>query len=171
MGRRYGRSPRGERLDCAVPHGHWKTTTFLAGLSSSGFIAPLVTDGAMTGELFRSWAEQMLAPELRPGDLVVMDNLPSHKVKGVREAVEARGAELLYLPPLRTSTRSSRRSPSSRRCYARRPSERSTPCGTPSASSSAASPQPSAPTTSPTVVIRGQGESALALPCHVQSRR
>jgi transposase len=82
-----------------VPHGHWKTTTFLAGLSSSGFVAPYVTDGAMNGELFRAWTEQMLAPILLPGDLVIMDNLQSHKVKGVREAIAARGAELLYLPP------------------------------------------------------------------------
>ena len=88
MARRYGRGPRGERLDCAIPHGHWKTTTFLAGLTGSGFLAPLVTDSAMTGPLFRAWAEQMLAPALRPGDLVIMDNLPAHKVKGVRKAIE-----------------------------------------------------------------------------------
>ncbi len=99
MARRYGRSPRGERLDCPIPHGHWKTTTFLAGLTGSGFIAPYVLDGAMTGELFLAWTEQMLAPELQPGDLVIMDNLPAHKVKGIRKAIEARGAELLYLPP------------------------------------------------------------------------
>ena len=98
MARRYGRSPRGRRLDCAIPYGHWKTTTFLAGLTGNGFIAPYVLDGAMTGELFLAWTEQMLAPELRPGDLVIMDNLPAHKVKGVRKAIEARGAELLYLP-------------------------------------------------------------------------
>jgi transposase len=99
MARRYGRSPRGERLDCPIPHGHWKSTTFLAGLTGSGFIAPYVLDGAMTGELFLAWTEQMLAPELRPGDLVIMDNLPAHKVKGIRKAIEAQGAELLYLPP------------------------------------------------------------------------
>lgn len=98
MARRYGRSPRGRRLDCAIPYGHWKTTTFLAGLTGSGFIAPYVLDGAMTGSVFLAWTEQMLAPELRPGDLVIMDNLPAHKVKGVRKAIEARGAELLYLP-------------------------------------------------------------------------
>ena len=99
MARRYGRSPRGERLDCPIPHGHWKSTTFLAGLTGSGFIAPYVLDGAMTGELFLAWTEQMLAPELQPGDLVIMDNLPAHKVKGIRKAIEAQGAELLYLPP------------------------------------------------------------------------
>jgi transposase len=99
MARRYGRSPRGERLDGPIPHGHWTTTTFLAGLSPHGFLAPYVIDGAMNGELFRAWTEQMLAPALTPGDLVIMDNLAAHKVKGVRKAIEAQGAELLYLPP------------------------------------------------------------------------
>ena len=99
MARRYGRSPRGERLDGPIPHGHWKTTTFVAGLGSGGFLAPYVIDGAMNGAIFRAWAEQMLAPVLAAGDIVVMDDLPAHKVTGVREAIEARGAELLYLPP------------------------------------------------------------------------
>jgi transposase len=99
MARRYGRSPRGQRLDGPVPHGHWKTTTFVVGLTSSGFIAPYVTDGAMNGAIFLAWAEQMLAPALKAGDIVVMDNLATHKVAGVREAIEAQGAELLYLPP------------------------------------------------------------------------
>jgi transposase len=99
MARRYGRSPRGERLDGPIPHGHWKTTTFVAGLGSGGFLAPYVIDGAMNGAIFRAWAEQMLAPVLAAGDIVVMDNLPAHKVTGVREAIEARGTELLYLPP------------------------------------------------------------------------
>lgn len=99
MARRYGRSPRGQRLDGPVPHGHWKTTTFVAGLTSRGFIAPYVTDGAMNGRIFRAWTEQMLAPALEPGDIVIMDNLPAHKVAGVRKAIQARGASVLYLPP------------------------------------------------------------------------
>jgi transposase len=99
MARRYGRSPRGHRLDGPVPHGHWKATTFVAGLTSRGFVAPYVTDGAINGAIFLVWAEQMLAPTLQPGDIVVMDNLAAHKVAGVREAIEAQGAELLYLPP------------------------------------------------------------------------
>ena len=99
MARRHGRSPRGERLDGPIPHGHWKTTTFVAGLGGGGFLAPYVIDGAMNGAIFRARAEQMLAPALAAGDIVVMDNLPAHKVTGVREAIEARGAELLYLPP------------------------------------------------------------------------
>ncbi len=99
MARRYGRAPRGERCRAAVPHGHWKTTTFTAGLRLDGLVAPLVLDGPMTGAAFRAYVEQMLAPELTPGDIVVMDNLPAHKAAGVREAIEGAGATLLYLPP------------------------------------------------------------------------
>ncbi len=99
MARRYGLSPRGERCRAAVPHGHWKTTTLVAGLRLDGMTAPMVIDGAMDGEAFLAWTAQMLAPTLRPGDVVVMDNLPAHKVAGVREAIEAAGARLLYLPP------------------------------------------------------------------------
>ena len=99
MTRRYGRSPRGKRLDGPIPHGHWKSTTFVGGLTTRGFVAPYVLDGPMNGAVFRAWVEQMLAPELQPGDLVIMDNLAAHKVAGVREAIEARGAELRYLPP------------------------------------------------------------------------
>jgi transposase len=99
MTRLHGRCPRGERLVAAVPHGHWKTSTFLAGLRLTGLTAPLVLDGAINGEAFRAYVEQFLAPTLAPGDIVIMDNLASHKVAGVREAIEARGASLLYLPP------------------------------------------------------------------------
>lgn len=99
MARRYGRSPRGQRLVAAVPHGHWKTSTFVAGLRTRGLTAPLVIDGAMNGATFLAYVEQMLAPTLSPGDIVIMDNLASHKVAGVREAIEGRGARLVYLPP------------------------------------------------------------------------
>jgi transposase len=99
MTRQRGRCPRGERLIAAVPHGHWKTSTFVAALRTSGLTAPLVLDGAMNGEAFRAYVEQFLAPTLTPGEVVIMDNLSSHKVAGVREAIEARGAGLLYLPP------------------------------------------------------------------------
>ncbi len=94
-----GRAPRGERLVCALPHGHWHTTTFLCGLRSTGLVAPLVLDGAINGAAFLAYVEQFLAPTLSRGDVVVLDNLSSHKVSGVREAIEARGATLLYLPP------------------------------------------------------------------------
>ncbi len=99
MTRLYGRAPRGERLVAAVPHGHWRTTTFIAGLRQSGVIAPLVLDGPMTGAAFRAYIEQALAPALKPGDVVVMDNLAAHKVAGIEEAIALAGASLLYLPP------------------------------------------------------------------------
>ena len=94
-----GRAPRGERLVCPVPHGRWRTATFLCGLRADGLVAPLVLDGAIDGPAFLAWVEQALAPTLSPGDTVVADNLGSHKVAGVREAVEEAGATLLYLPP------------------------------------------------------------------------
>jgi transposase len=99
LARRYGRSRRGLRLDGPVPHGHWKSTTFVGGLTARGFVAPYVLDGPMNGTVFLAWVEQMLAPELRPGDIVVMDNLAAHKVAGIAKAIQARGAELRYLPP------------------------------------------------------------------------
>jgi transposase len=99
MARTHGRAPRGQRLRAAIPHGHWKTTTFVAGLRNSGMVAPMVLDGPINGEFFQAYVDQVLVPELRPGDIVVMDNLGSHKGVGVREAIEAAGASLLYLPP------------------------------------------------------------------------
>ena len=99
MARRYGRAPRGERLRAAVPHGHWKTTTFVAGLRLDGVVAPLVLDGPINATAFEAYVEQFLAPTLKPGDIVVMDNLSSHKGPMVRALIEAVGAKLLYLPP------------------------------------------------------------------------
>jgi transposase len=99
MTRRYGRAVRGQRLVASVPHGHWKTSTFVAGLRTGGLTAPLVVDGAMTGDIFRAYVEQVLAPTLAPGDTVILDNLSSHKVAGIRDVIEARGANLIYLPP------------------------------------------------------------------------
>ncbi len=93
-----GRSQRGERLLGRAPFGHWKTSTFLAGLRHDRIVAPLVLDGAINGESFRAYIEQFLAPTLMAGDVVIADNLGSHKVAGVREAIEARGASLLFLP-------------------------------------------------------------------------
>jgi len=80
-------------------HGHWKTTTFVGGLTNRGCIAPYVLDGAMDGPTFKAWTEQMLAPKLQPGDIIIMDNLPAHKVQGMRQEIEAKGAVLRYLPP------------------------------------------------------------------------
>jgi transposase len=99
MARRYGRTHRGQRLVSKIPYGHWKTTTFVGALRDAGLTAPLVIDGAMNGELFLAYVQQQLAPTLRPGDVVIMDNLSSHKRAGVREAIEATGATLVYLPP------------------------------------------------------------------------
>jgi len=95
----YGWGPTHRRVVDAVPHGHWKTITFVAALRTTGLFAPVVVDGAMNGDLFRAYVEQHLAPALRPGDIVVMDNLPSHKVAGVAAAMERSGATLAYLPP------------------------------------------------------------------------
>jgi len=108
-----GRAPRGKRCRAPVPHGHWKTTTFTGALRLSGMTAPMVLDGPMNGPAFLAYVEQILVPTLRPGDIVVMDNLPAHKPGGVRAAIERAGATFLYLPPTRpTSTRSRRHSPS-----------------------------------------------------------
>ena len=98
MVRQYGRAPRGKRLVAKVPHGHWKTLTLVAGLRIDGVTAPTVIDGAMDGPAFLAYVEQVLAPALRRGDTVFMDNLRTHKVEGVREAIEAVGAKLRYLP-------------------------------------------------------------------------
>jgi transposase len=99
MARLRGRAPRGERLVGKIPHGHWKTTTFVAGLRSTALTAPCVIDGPINGNGFLAYVEQVLAPTLKPGDVVVLDNLSAHKVPGIREAIEAAGATLLYLPP------------------------------------------------------------------------
>lgn len=98
MVRRYGRSPRGERLVAKVPHGHWKTLTLVAALRIDGVTAPYVIDGAMDGATYLAYVEQVLAPTLKKGDVVFMDNLRTHKVDGVREAIEAVGATARYLP-------------------------------------------------------------------------
>lgn len=99
MARLRGRAKRGQRCRAAIPHGHWKTTTFTAGLSLNGMVAPMVLDGPMNGEAFLAYIRQVLVAELKKGDIVVMDNLPAHKVTGVRQAIEDAGAWLFYLPP------------------------------------------------------------------------
>jgi len=99
MARHYGRAPRGARGVSSVPHGHWHTTTFVAGLRHHAITAPMVADGAMTGALFLKYVQAFLCPTLHPGDMVIADNLRRHKVAGVKEAVEAVGAHLRSLPP------------------------------------------------------------------------
>lgn len=98
MVRTRGRCLRGERLVDYAPHGHWKTITFIAGLRHDELVAPFVIEGAMNSETFLAYIEQCLVPTLRPGDIVVMDNVATHKVDGVAEAIEAVGAQILYLP-------------------------------------------------------------------------
>jgi transposase len=99
MARLRGRARKGERLRAGIPHGHWKTTTFVAGLRLDGIAAPMVLDGPINRDAFQAYVDQVLVPELKPGDVVVMDNLSSHKGPAVRCAIEAAGANLLYLPP------------------------------------------------------------------------
>jgi transposase len=99
MTRTYGRSVQGTRVIERVPAGRWETTTFVGALRAEGFVAPLTVDGPINGQLFLAWVQQQLVPTLLMGDVVIMDNLSSHKVAGVREAIESAGAELRYLPP------------------------------------------------------------------------
>lgn len=99
MARLRGRARRGMRCRSPIPHGHWKTTTFTGALRLTGMTAPMVLDGPMTGEWFGAYAQQVLAPTLRPGDIVILDNLPAHKTAAAREAIEAVGARMLFLPP------------------------------------------------------------------------
>lgn len=150
MARLRGRAPRGERCRAGVPHGHWKTTTFTGALRLTGMTAPFVYDGAMNGNVFLAYVEQVLIPTLSEGDIVVMDNLPAHKAVGVRNAIEAAGASLLSTCRLTVPTSIPLRtpSPSSRRGCAQRPRGRLPHCGTRSARSSTSLPQPNAQTTS-----------------------
>lgn len=151
MARLRGRAPRGERCRAGVPHGHWKTTTFTGALRLTGMTAPFVYDGAMNGNVFVAYVEQVLVPTLSEGDVVVMDNLPAHKAAGVRDAIEAAGASLLYLPPYSPDFNPIENafspSPSTRRCCEQRPREPSRLCGTPSVRFSTSSRQPNAQTT------------------------
>jgi transposase len=99
MTRSHGRCRRGERLRMGYPHGHRKTTTLVAGLRMTGMVAPMVLDGPINGDWFEAYVRQVLVPDLRRGDVVIMDNLSSHKRASVREVIEAAGARLMFLPP------------------------------------------------------------------------
>ena len=99
MTRLWGRAERGQRILEATPQGHWKVLTILGALSLRGLVASMTVESATDGDVFLAYLEQVLCPKLQAGDLVVMDNLSAHKVAGVRQFIEARGAELLYLPP------------------------------------------------------------------------
>jgi transposase len=99
MTRTHGRAPRGQRLVAKAPHGRWRTLTFLAALRSDRIEAPCVIDGPINGQSFLAYVEQILVPALRPGDIVIIDNLGSHKGRAVRRAIRAAGAKLFFLPP------------------------------------------------------------------------
>jgi transposase len=127
MTRVRGRCRRGKRLVAKVPHGHWKMTTFVAALRQSGMTAPFVVDAPMNGEIFLAYLEQCLVPTLSPGEIVSMDNLPAHKVAGVREFIEATGAVLWMLPPYSPDLNPIEQSFSKLKAHLRRAGERSIP--------------------------------------------
>src|SRR6185437_10422757 len=119
-----GWAPRGQKLIARAPQGRWRTLTFLAALRCDRIDAPCVIDGPIDGESFRAYVEQMLVPTLKPGDIVIVDNLGSHKGKAVRHAIRAAGARLFFLPQYSpTSIPSSRSLPSSRSCSVKPPNE------------------------------------------------
>ena len=159
MTRRHGRCARGLRLRASVPHGHWKLTTLVAGLRTTGISAPYVFEGAINGQRFRAYIEQMLAPTLMPGDIVLLDNLRSHKVAGIAEAIAAKEAQLIYLPPYSPDLNPIEQACAKykallRRCCAKPRSARSRACGRPSAASPTSSPQQNAATSLTTPVTQ-----------------
>ena len=155
MTRSHGWAPRGARLIAKVPHGRWKTTTFLAALRHDRIDAPCLFDGPINGERFLAYVEQALVPTLKPGDVVILDNLGSHKGKAVRQAIRNAGAHLIFLPKYSpTSTPSSRSSPSSRPCCAKRPRAPLMPSVTQLANCLIASHRKNAQTTSKTQDMR-----------------
>ena len=158
MTRLRGRCPCGKRLVAEVPHGHWKMTTFVAGLRQHGMTARFVVDAPMNGEIFLTYLEQCLAPTLSPGEIVTMDNLPAHKVAGVRKTIEATGAQLWLLPPYSPiSIPSNNHSQNSKPICERQVSAQSLRSGIGSELSSKPSPQRNAATTLNTPVT-GQTE-------------
>ena len=158
MTRLYGRCPRGERLVAPVPSGHWKTTTFLGALRQDGLVAPCAFDGPINGETFRAWVEQFLAPELKPGDIVILDNLPSHKVEGVRTAIENAGARLLSLPSYSPDLNPIEQGFAKFRAL---PRKAAAPSSRPSQARSKPSPPTNAQTISQTQDIAANNENAL----------
>jgi transposase len=157
MTRLRGWAPRGQKLLAKVPQGHWRTLTFLAALRRDRIDAPCVIDGPINGENFLAYVEQVLVPTLKPGDIVIIDNLGSHKAKAVRRAIRAAGARLFFLPPYspdprlrggRLSIRLNRSSQSSKRCCEKPPSEPSKRHGSGSEPCSTPSRRRNAPTTS-----------------------
>lgn len=149
MTRRYGRAPKGERLIGYAPNGHWITTTFIAALRCDRLTAPAVFDGPIDGESFLAYVRQVLVPTLQPGDIVIMDNLPAHKVDGVRQAIETAGATPACFchPTVQTSIPSSRSSQSSKHGFANKPDDPSMLFGMPSLALCSFSPRRNVPIT------------------------
>ncbi len=172
MTRMCGWAPRGRKLLARVPQGHWRTLTFLAALRHDRIDAPCVIDGPINGESFLTYVEQVLVPTLRPGDIVIIDNLGSHKGKAVRRAIRAVGARLFFLrPTVPTSIRSSRSLPSSSSCFARLPNAPSRPPGDASAHSCRPSARRNAPTTSKMPdTLQSEWISALSAPAWESER-
>src|SRR3954463_13114059 len=134
MARLRGRAPRGQRCRAPIPHGHWKTITLVVALRLCGLTAPMMIDGPMNGPAFLAYVEQVLVPTLRPGQIVVMDNLPAHKLPGIRAAIEAAGARLLLLPPYSPDFNPIENAFAKLKAILRRPQREPSPdCGTPSA--------------------------------------
>jgi DDE superfamily endonuclease len=162
MTRLYGPAPRGQRLLAKAPFGHWKTTTFVAALRKGGLGAPMVLDGPMTGEAFLAYVEQVLIPTLQPDDIVVMDNLPAHKIAAVREAIAKAGAQFFLLPPYSPDMNPIEMAfASSRRCSARCRNAPATASGSASAPYSTSSLPTNAPTISMPPAMPTHSENAL----------
>jgi transposase len=150
MARTHGRAPRGQRLRVGVPHGHWETTTVVAALTLRGTIAPFVLSGPINREAFEAYLERVLVPELRPGDVVAMDTLSSHKGPKVRALIEAAGARLLFLPPCSPGFNPIENAFARLKALLARPPNPPSPaCGARSDASSTSSTRPNAPTISP----------------------
>lgn len=160
MARLRGRAVRGERCRSPIPHGHWKTTTFVGALRLGGMTAPMTLNGAMNGPAFTAYVEQVLAPTLRAGDIVVMDNLPAHKPVAVRQAIERAGAELRFLPPYSPDFNPIEMALAKIKALLREAAERTAPpCGIGSATSSTSShPTKLAPTSPPQAMTQIERE-------------
>ena len=144
-----GWAPRGHRLPAKVPHGRWKTTTFLAALRHDRIVAPWLVEGPIDGESFRTYVEKVLVPTLHQGDIVILDNLGSHKSKAVRTLIRAAGAKLFFLPKYSPDLNPIEQVfASSNTCCEKPPHEPSKPSAPRSAKSSEPSPKRNAPTTS-----------------------
>jgi transposase len=167
MTRTHGRAPRGARLVAKAPHGRWHTLTFLAALRHDGIKAPCVIDGPINGESFLAYIEQLLVPILRPGDIVIFDNLGSHKGKAVRRAIRAVGAKLFFLPPYSPDLNPIEQVFAKlKTCSERHPSEPSKPPGSASGRSSPASSQANAPTISSMPASLQRDQITLSLSHH-----